>query len=150
MKIVLFQPEIAFNVGNIARTCSCLQSELHIIHPCGFPFDDRKFKRASMDYGQHLSLTHHESWAEFQKTEPQARIILLDTKASISYWNFSFLENDFLMAGQESSGVPDHIFNEVEHKIFIPMNPHTRSLNVAVSVGIVLSEAIRQTKNSLM
>ncbi len=144
MNIVLFEPEIAPNVGTIARTCACLNAALHIIHPCGFPFDSKRFKRAAMDYWHLLTIHHYDSWQEFLQKN-NARTVLMDTKSSLIYWDFKFQKNDFLIAGKESTGVPDHVFQQTNHQVIIPMGPHTRSLNVAVAASIVLSEAIRQT-----
>ncbi|MES2677088.1 MAG: tRNA (cytidine(34)-2'-O)-methyltransferase [Pseudomonadota bacterium] len=152
LKIALFQPDIAGNVGTIMRTCACLGVELHIIEPCGFVFDLQKIRKAALDYIDFVQLFRHDSFADFyqqQITEnPQNRLILLTTKSSESYTNFYFQENDILLLGRESAGVPDEVAAMANARIKIMMQEQMRSLNVAISAAMVLGEAIRQLKMS--
>ncbi|MDX2083555.1 MAG: tRNA (cytidine(34)-2'-O)-methyltransferase [Rickettsiales bacterium] len=144
-KVVLFQPDIAGNVGTIIRTCVCFDVELHIIEPCGFPFDMQRVKKSALDYIFKAKIFRHASFAEFflQEIEQKnQRLILASTKASKDYRNFSFSKNDVLMFGRESSGVPDYVFLKANERIFIPMKNDMRSLNVAISCGIILAKAL--------
>lgn len=144
-KIVLFQPDIAGNVGTIMRTCACFDVELHIIEPCGFPFDIQRVKKSALDYINHIKIFRYVSFEDFfQKEiiEKNQRLILASTKGSVDYRKFSFEKNDVLMFGKESAGVPDYIAKQANHKIFIPMKNKMRSLNVAISCGIILAKAL--------
>lgn len=144
-KIALFQPDIAGNVGTIIRTCVCFDVELHIIEPCGFPFDIERVKRAALDYISKAKIIRHNSFEEFFQNEIKSknqRLILASTKGSIDYRKFEFLENDVLMFGRESAGVPNEVFDKSNHRIFITMKNNMRSLNVAISCGIVLAKAL--------
>ncbi len=143
-KIVLFQPDIAGNVGTIIRTCVCFDLELHIIEPCGFPFDIQRIKKSALDYIDFAKIFRHQSFEEFFETEiieKKQRLILASTKASLDYRKFEFDKNDCLMFGRESAGVPDYIAQKADHRIFIPMKNNMRSLNVAISCGIILGRA---------
>lgn len=148
MKIALYQPDIAQNLGTNLRTAACLGADVEIIEPCGFPLDDRKIRRAGMDYIDYVKYTRHDSWEKFHswaKSENR-RIILLSSKVDIPYYDFSYNENDILLFGRESAGVPEDVANSCDAKVTIPMQENMRSLNVAVSVGIVLGEVKRQLK----
>jgi tRNA (cytidine/uridine-2'-O-)-methyltransferase len=141
-KIVLFQPDIAGNVGTIIRTCVCFDLELHIIEPCGFPFDIERVKRSAMDYINHAKIFRHASFEIFFEKEilqKNHRLILATTKGDNDYREFEFLENDFILFGKESAGVPDNVASKAHHKIFIPMKNEMRSLNIAIACGIILS-----------
>lgn len=145
MKILLYQPDIAGNVGTIMRMAVCFNLELNIIEPCGFPFDEDKIlKRSAMDYFKYVKLKRYNSFVEFKKENQNSRIILLTTKSSVPYCNFKFYDDDILMVGRESAGVPDEIHNSVDNRIVIPMKNGARCLNVAISLSIVLGEAMRQ------
>lgn len=144
MKIALYQPDIAGNVGTIIRLAACLDLELNIIEPCGFPFTEEKIKRSAMDYFEHVRIKRYSSFQELKDDNKNSRIILLSTKASVNYTEFKFLESDILMVGRESAGVPDEIHNSVNGRVIIPMKNNMRCLNVAVSLSIVLGEAMRQ------
>lgn len=146
MKILLYQPDIAGNVGTIIRTCACFGLELNIIEPCGFPFDDNRIKRASMGYFEKIKIKKYDSFSDFKNKNPNCRIILLTIKSSTRYYNFKFNENDIIMVGRETSGVPEEIHKNVDHRVLIPMKKEARCLNVAVSLSIVLGEALRQCK----
>lgn len=144
-KIVLYQPEIAGNVGAIIRTCVCFDVNLHIIEPCGFPLDVNRLKKSALDYIEHVKIFRHSSFEDFFSTEILAkdqRLILASTKASLDYREFIFTENDVIMFGRESAGVPEEISAAAHHKVFIPMKNNMRSLNVAISCGIILAKAI--------
>ncbi len=141
-KIALYQPDMAGNVGSIIRTIACLDGQLHIIGPCGFVFDEQKIRRSAMDYFDKITIIHHDSFDNFYQNEvvnTKSRLVLLSTKADKSYTNFNFLENDILLFGRESAGVPDHIANQADAKIKIKMQNQTRSLNLAISVAIILA-----------
>ncbi len=145
MNIVLYQPEIPQNAGTILRMAACFKVNVHIVEPCGFGISDRKLKRAGMDYLDFSSITYHPSWEDFQSQNTK-RLVLLSTKASVPYYQFPFHEDDMLMVGRESDGVPEEIENGIQHRIVIPMESGFRSLNVAISLGIVLGESLRQTR----
>ncbi len=144
-KVVLFQPDIAGNVGTIIRTCVCFDVELHIIEPCGFPFDVQRVKKSALDYFDKAKIFRHDSFEDFFANEITAknqRLVLASTKASKDYREFEFAQNDVLMFGRESAGVPDDVALKAHHRIFIPMKNNMRSLNVAISCGIILARAI--------
>jgi tRNA (cytidine/uridine-2'-O-)-methyltransferase len=143
MKLLLYQPDIAGNVGTIARLCACLDLELNIIEPCGFLFDDKKFKHAGMDYINFTKINKFSSFEEFKAKNIDLRIILLTTKANTKFTDFSFKKDDILMVGRESAGVPEEIHNLVDDSIVIPMKNDMRSLNVAISLAMVLSVAMK-------
>jgi tRNA (cytidine/uridine-2'-O-)-methyltransferase len=149
LKIALFQPDIAGNVGTIMRSCACLNVELHIIDPCGFVFDLQKIRKAALDYIDFVKLFRHDSFEDFYQQQivqnPQNRLLLLTTKSSTSYTNFRFQENDILLLGRESAGVPQEVADKADANIKIIMQENMRSLNVAISAAMVLGEAIRQT-----
>ena len=144
-KIALYEPDIPQNTAAIIRTCSCLGADLEIIEPCGFLFSDKRFKRVVMDYMDKKMIKFYQSSEEFFKSKKKQRIILMTTKSSKSYITFKFQSNDTLLFGRESAGVPRNIHNSIEHKLKIPMVNNKRSLNIATSVAIVLSENLRQT-----
>ena len=144
-KIALYEPDIPQNTAAIIRTCSCLGADLEIIEPCGFLFTDKRFKRVVMDYMDEKIIKFYKSSEEFFKLKKDQRIILLTTKSTESYSTFKFKNNDTLLFGRESAGVPDQVHNSIKHKLKIPMINNKRSLNIASSVAIVLSENLRQT-----
>ena len=144
-KIALYEPDIPQNTAAIIRTCACLGADLEIIQPCGFLFSDKRFKRVVMDYMDKKMIKFYQSSEEFFKSKKKQRIILMTTKSSKSYITFKFQSNDTLLFGRESAGVPRNIHNSIEHKLKIPMVNNKRSLNIATSVAIVLSENLRQT-----
>ncbi len=144
-KIALYEPDIPQNTAAIVRTCSCLGAILEIIEPCGFLFNDKRFKRVVMDYLDESMIKIYSSAEEFFDNKKSERIILMTTKAKKKYTNFKFRKNDTLLFGRESAGVPETIHKKVKHKIKIPMVENKRSLNLATSVAIVLSENLRQT-----
>lgn len=145
MHIILHQPEIPGNTGNIGRTCVATGTPLHLIEPLGFRLDEKSIRRAGMDYWQHLDLHRYMNFEEFQKEHPDAKIWMATTKAKRSYTEVEFGPDDFIMFGKESAGIPEEILVEHEETcIRIPMLPTIRSLNLSNSVSIVLYEALRQ------
>ena len=145
-KIALYEPDIPQNTASIIRTCSCLGAKLEIIEPCGFLFSDKRFKRVVMDYMDTEQIKFYKNYDEFLNSKKNQRIILITTKAIKTYINFNFKDNDTILFGRESSGVPDKIHKIVDEKLKIPMKINKRSLNLATSVAIVLSEYLRQIK----
>ncbi|MBR1944631.1 MAG: tRNA methyltransferase [Alphaproteobacteria bacterium] len=135
---------IAQNAGTLARLCACFNIPMSIIEPASFIIGCKEFKRAGMDYIDKTTVKLYDSFESYKKININNRIILLDTKATDMYYDFIFNENDCIMVGSESTGVPDTIYNTCQYKLKIPMNKNTRSLNVAISAAIVLSEALRQ------
>ncbi len=146
MKIAMYQPDIPQNCGAMMRLCACMGVGLDIIEPCGFLWDERKIRTSAMDYYDKANITRHSSWEDFQKRHHKSsRIILMSTKASTPYCDFSFKENDILLAGRESAGVPDYIHESVDARVFIPMKQGLRSLNIVNATSMILGEALRQT-----
>ena len=143
-KIALFEPDIPQNTAAIIRTCACLGAELEIIEPCGFLLNDKRFKRVVMDYMDNKEIKFYQSFDRFYKDKKNHRIVLMTTKASISYTKFKFEKNDTILFGRESAGVPERVHNTIKNRIKVPMNKKTRSLNVAMSVAIISAEALRQ------
>lgn len=151
MNIILHQPEIPANTGNIGRTCVATGSSLHLIEPLGFVLNDQSVKRAGMDYWPKLDVTRYMNFDEFKEKHPGAKIWMATTKAHQVYTDVSFKEDDFIMFGKESAGIPEEILVEYEPTcIRIPMLEDIRSLNLSNSVAIVLYEALRQNNFSSM
>ena len=144
MHIALYKPDIPQNTAAIIRLSACLNLKVHIIEPCGFNLNDPRFKRVVMDYMNFSKVFRHEDYDKFLKENKKKRIILMTTKASKYYHKFKFKKDDVLLFGRESAGVPENLHKSIKNKVKIPMNKKTRSLNVAVSVAIVSSEALRQ------
>lgn len=147
MKIALYQPDIPQNLGAMMRLCACTGTSLDIIEPCGFLWNERKIKQSAMDYFDKIDLTRHNNWDNFFDTyQGQRRIILMTTKSSAPYYDFQFNENDILLAGRESAGVPEDVHKVVDGRICIPMKGDFRSLNIVNATSMILGEAIRQTE----
>ena len=144
-KIALYEPDIPQNTAAIIRTCACLGANLEIIEPCGFLFRDKRFKRVVMDYMDKKMIKFYQSADQFLESKKDERVILMTTKSVDTYTAFKFESNDTLLFGRESAGVPDHIHNLMKHRLKIPMVDNKRSLNIASSVAIILSENLRQT-----
>ena len=144
-KIALFEPDIPQNTAAIIRTCACLGAKLEIIEPCGFLINDKRFKRVVMDYMNEKDIKFYRSFEDFFKFKENQRIILMTTKASISYTKFKFDKNDTILFGRESAGVPESIHQLVKDRLKIPMKNDKRSLNIASSVAIILAESLKQT-----
>jgi len=145
-KIALFEPDIPQNTAAIIRTCACLGAKLEIIEPCGFLMTDKRFKRVVMDYIDEKNIIFYQSADVFFKTKQNQRIILMTTKASVSYTEFKFEKNDTILFGRESAGVPEKIHKLIKNRLKIPMENNKRSLNLASSVAIMLAECLKQTK----
>ena len=146
MRIALFEPDIPQNTGNIFRLSACLGIPVDIIEPTGFIFDDKRFKRAIMDYINFINYKRHLDWKEFYEwsQENNFRLILLTTKSKTNYTNFNFSKLDIIIFGRESAGVPDYVHNQVHERLTIPMQKGLRSLNISSSVAMVIGEASRQ------
>ena len=147
MRLALFQPDIPQNTGAIIRLTACFGVPLDIIEPCGFILSDAKLRRSSMDYLNLADIDRHISWEAFVKKRKQSRLVLITTKADRSLNQFAFDDNDTLILGRESSGVPQVVHNAIPEKVKIPMDKRARSLNVSIAAGIILWEALRQTSN---
>ena len=142
--IALFEPDIPQNTAAIIRTCSCLGAKIEIIEPCGFLLNDKRFKRVVMDYMDEKDIKFYKSADDFFTSKKNQRIILMTTKASISYTKFKFDKNDTILFGRESAGVPDKVHKSIKDRLKIPMKYDKRSLNIASSVAIILAESLRQ------
>jgi tRNA (cytidine/uridine-2'-O-)-methyltransferase len=143
-KIALFEPDIPQNTAAIIRTCACLGAKLEIIEPCGFLLNDKRFKRVVMDYMDEKDIKFYKSSDDFFKFKENQRIVLMTTKASISYTKFKFKKNDTILFGRESAGVPEKIHKLIKDRLKIPMKNDKRSLNIASSVAIILAESLKQ------
>lgn len=145
MNIVLHEPEIPANTGNIGRTCVATGSTLHLIEPLGFRLNEKEIKRAGMDYWEHLDVRRYDDYKDFCEKNPNAKIWFATTKAKHTYTDVEFGPDDYIMFGKESAGIPEEILvDHEENCIRIPMLPQIRSLNLSNSVSIVLYEALRQ------
>jgi tRNA (cytidine/uridine-2'-O-)-methyltransferase len=150
MRIALYQPDIPQNTGTVLRLCACLGIEAHIIEPTGFPSSDLAFRRAGMDYLEAVALTRHASWRDFEiwRQLRPCRLILFTTKATLSYLDFSFADDDVLLFGRESAGVTEAVHSAADARLLIPMRPGMRSLNVAIAAALAAGEALRQTRDN--
>ncbi|KUJ94851.1 MAG: tRNA (cytidine/uridine-2-O-)-methyltransferase [Desulfonauticus sp.] len=145
MEIVLFEPEIPPNTGNIARLCAATTTPLHLIEPLGFKLEDKYLKRAGLDYWQYLNLRVWKSWSDFyQNQAPDKRLVFTSARQGEIYTEFSFTEKDVLVFGPESRGLPEYILAQSPFRIRIPLWGKVRSLNLSTAAGIVLYEAYRQ------
>lgn len=147
MHLAAYQPDIPQNTGALIRLCASFGVQLELIEPFGFIWDEKKIRVSAMDYYDLVKLTRHTSWDKFQTYFKKQRIILLSTKASVNYTEFEFRADDILLLGRESAGVPDDVHQSVDARVKIPLNPLARSINMAMAGGIVLAEALRQTKS---
>ena len=145
-KIALFEPDIPQNTAAIIRTCACLGAKLEIIEPCGFLLNDKRFKRVVMDYMDKNEIKFYQSSDQFFNSKKNQRIVLMTTKASVSYTSFNFDKNDTILFGRESAGVPEKVHKLIKDKLKIPMKNNMRSLNISSSVAIILAESLKQTK----
>jgi len=145
MRLALYEPEIPQNVGTLIRLGACLGIPVDVIEPTGFLWSDKHLKRAGLDYFDMANVERIQSF-EIYHQRPQ-RLVLIDTKADINLWDFTFQADDNLMLGCESSGVPDTVFAAITYKVKIPMLANRRSLNMAIAGAMVLTEALRQTRS---
>jgi tRNA (cytidine/uridine-2'-O-)-methyltransferase len=143
--IALYQPDIPPNVGTILRLGACLGVAVHIIEPAGFAWNEQSFRRAGLDYIDHAKILRHASYDFFCSVTKGRRRLLLSTRATVPYTSFCFRQDDILLFGRESSGVPERVYRQVSERLTIPMRANMRSLNVAVACAMVLGEALRQT-----
>lgn len=144
MRLALYEPDIPQNTGALLRLGACLGVALDIIEPCGFILDDRRLRRAAMDYLESAEVARHSSWRAYQ-AQNDRRLILLTTKAALRYTDFEFRTSDTLLVGRESAGVPEAVHRAAAARLTIPMRPGLRSINVALAAAMVLGEALRQT-----
>jgi len=145
MNIVLLEPEIPQNAGNIARTCAVTQSTLHLIKPLGFSVEDKYLKRAGLDYWNLLDIRYYENFQEFREKNPQAKLFMATTKAKKVYTEVTYEKDDYIVFGKESAGIPEEILMDYqETSVRIPMFDEARSLNLSNSVAIMVYEALRQ------
>ena len=145
--LALYQPDIANNTGTLIRLGACLSTTIHLIHPTGFPFSAKALARSGLDYVDHASVQEHVSWTDFDawRREQGRRLVLLTTKAETSAYAVDYRDNDILMVGRESVGVPDAVAEAADLRIRIPMRDGLRSINVALAATLILGEAKRQT-----
>jgi tRNA (cytidine/uridine-2'-O-)-methyltransferase len=145
MRIALFEPEIAGNVGAVLRLGACLGAAVDLIEPLGFAWDDRRVRRAAMDYIDHVAIVRHAGFEAFRSAIGSRRLVLFTTKSRQSAYEFTFQADDVLLFGKESAGVPAEIADACDARVRIPMRPQVRSMNLATSAALALGEAMRQT-----
>lgn len=145
MRIALFEPEIAGNVGAVLRLGACLGAAVDLIEPMGFDWDDQRVRRTAMDYIDHVVVTRHAGFDAFRATLASQRLVLFTTKSSRSAYEFPFRADDVLLFGKESAGVPQAVAETCDARLRIPMRPQVRSMNLATSAALALGEALRQT-----
>lgn len=145
MRVALFEPEIAGNVGAVLRLGACLGVAVDLIEPMGFAWDDKRVRRTAMDYIDHVAIARHPGFDAFRAAIGARRLVLFTTRASQSPYDFAFRADDVLLFGKESAGVPDAVAEACDARLRIPIRPQVRSMNLATSAAIALSEALRQT-----
>ena len=145
MRVALFEPEIAGNVGAVMRLGACLGADVDLIEPMGFGWDDRRVRRTAMDYIDHVAIARHAGFAAFRTAIGPRRLVLFTTKGSQSVYDFAFTADDVLLFGKESAGVPAEVADACHARLRIPIRPQVRSMNLATSAAIALAEALRQT-----
>ena len=145
MRLTLFQPDIAPNFGALMRLAACFDVPLDVIEPCGFPVDERRLRRAAMDYIDRVRLHRHASWPAYMASAVPGRLVLLTTAGDALFPDVAFRPDDRLLLGRESAGVPHEVHAMADLRLRIPMAPGLRSLNVVVAAAMVLGEALRQT-----
>ena len=150
MRLALYQPDIPQNTGTLLRLGACLDLPVDIIEPCGFLFNEKAMRRAGMDYLEFANYRRHDSWDDFlafrrANLEEYGRIILLTTQGNQSFLDFVFKPNDIILMGRESAGVPENVHALADAQLLIPMNPEARSINMAISAAMAITEALRQT-----
>ncbi len=147
VQLALYQPDIPQNTGTLLRLGACLNMPVHIIHPTGFLFSEKSFRRAAMDYADHVHMQEHDSFCVFDewRQADNRRLVLLTTRAEKSLYDFSFTPNDILLFGRESAGVPQNVAEQCDARLRIPMALDMRSMNVAIAAALAIGEAKRQT-----
>lgn len=147
LHVVLVEPEIPPNTGNIGRLCLAADAQLHLVKPLGFSIDDKTLRRAGLDYWQHVRVSLWDSFDQLRAAHAASRFWFLTTKSTRIYWDATFLDGDFLVFGRETKGLPEPLLAaNKDWSLTIPMEPEARSLNLATATGIVLYEALRQTR----
>ncbi|MBF0391620.1 MAG: tRNA (cytidine(34)-2'-O)-methyltransferase [Alphaproteobacteria bacterium] len=144
MRLALYQPDIPQNTGTMLRLAACLGVGVDLIEPFGFLLDDRRLRRAGLDYADMARVTRHRSWDAFAAA-PRSRLVLLTTQSTTQYMHFAFAAEDTILVGRESAGAPDAIHAAADARLRVPMRPGMRSINVALAAAMVLGEALRQT-----
>ncbi len=147
IRLALYQPDIAPNVGAVLRLGACLGVPVHVIEPCGFAFSSHAWRRSAMDYADLAELHRHESWQAFLDERPAGRLVAMTTKGAESLWGFAFQPGDTILMGRESAGLPDEVHVAADARLLIPMQPGARSLNVAMAAAIAVAEAGRQVSS---
>jgi tRNA (cytidine/uridine-2'-O-)-methyltransferase len=147
MRLALFQPDIPQNLGSALRLGACLGVPIDVIEPCGFPLSDRAVRRAAMDYAAHAEVRRHASWARFleNRARTDGRLLLFTTKGAAPFHAFAYRSDDILLFGRESAGAPPEAHEAADARLYIPLQPGARSLNVATAAAMALGEALRQT-----
>ncbi|MEO7634576.1 MAG: tRNA (cytidine(34)-2'-O)-methyltransferase [Sphingomicrobium sp.] len=145
MRIALFEPEIAGNVGAVLRLGACLGAAVDLIEPMGFQWDDRRVRRTAMDYIDHVAVARHPDFAAFRMSIATRRLILFTTKSHVPAYSFSFTRDDVLLFGKESAGVPAAVAEACDARLRLPLRPEVRSMNLATAATLALGEALRQT-----
>lgn len=145
MRLALYEPDIPQNLGAFIRLSACLDVPLDVIEPCGFPVDDRRIRRAAMDYYDLAAIVRHASWTAFCRDRPAGRLVLLTTQGATDLAEIRFRPDDILLLGRESAGVPAEVHDAADLRLCVPLKKGARSLNVALAAAMVLSEALRQT-----
>ncbi len=148
VSIAMFQPDIPQNVGAMMRLAACMDVALHIIEPCGFPWNPRKIQQAGMDYVAEADVTRHNSWDDFVKFTSERRMILMTTHGAVDYCDFQFQDGDILLAGSESQGAPEYVHTHAEVRIKIMMRTGLRSLNIVNATSMILGEGLRQVRHA--
>jgi tRNA (cytidine/uridine-2'-O-)-methyltransferase len=146
LRLALFEPDIPQNTGALLRLAVCLGVEVDLIEPCGFLLDDRRVRRAALDYSAKLSIRRHASWESFLVDhDPRSRLVLMTTSGSVALHRFAFAAEDIILLGRESAGAPEAVHRAASARVVIPLHRPARSLNVALAGAIALAEALRQT-----
>lgn len=146
IQLVLYQPDIPQNLGAVLRLSACMGATVHVVEPCGFPFDDQKLRRAGMDYMHKARYLRHRSWEAFlsHRAQQPGRLLLLETDGATAYDQIAFQPTDYVMLGRESAGTPPELYAQMDATLTIPMREGVRSLNVAMAAGMLVAEACRQ------
>jgi len=145
MRLALYEPDIPQNLGAFIRLAACMGTPLDVIEPCGFPIDDKRIRRAAMDYYDLARISRHASWAAFRQNRVAGRLILLTTAGDTVFPEVAFQPSDILLLGRESAGVPPEVHDTADLRLRVPLEAGARSLNVALAAAMVLSDALRQT-----
>lgn len=146
MRLCVYQPDIALNLGAMIRLSACMGVPLDIIEPCGFPLSLKALRRSAMDYADIADITRHDSWEIYLKTRASGRLVLMTTKATETLWDFQFQQGDTIIMGRESAGVPENVHEACDAHIKLAMSGTARSLNVAMCAGMAVSEGMRQVR----